>query len=252
MARLPRLNLPNIPQHIVQRGNNRQACFFSEDDYSIYLSKLREYSQKYDVAVHSYVLMTNHIHLLLTPKESHGVSRLIQSLGSYYVRYINQTYNRSGTLWEGRYKSTLIDSNNYFLTVSRYIELNPVRAQMVEHPKDYPWSSYQKNAMGKRVKLLTAHKCYQALGKNNTKRQESYRGLFEQHIPDCMIKEISDATNKAWVLGNNKFKQQIEEQTGRRASPQKRGGDRKSKIYKENLKKINNSTPNPNTSKESV
>ncbi len=124
MARLPRLNLPGIPQHVVQRGNNRQVCFFAEQDYTVYLSKLKEYSQKYKVAVHSYILMTNHVHLLLTPEEGDGVSRLIQSLGRYYVRYVNQTYGRSGTLWEGRYKSTLVDSDNYFLTVSRYIELN--------------------------------------------------------------------------------------------------------------------------------
>jgi len=126
MARLPRLNLPGIPQHIIQRGNNKQVCFFTGQDYIVYLSKLNEYSQKYDVAVHSYILMTNHVHLLLTPEESDGVSRLIQSLGRYYVRYVNQTHGRTGTLWEGRYKSTLVDSENYFLTVSRYIELNPV------------------------------------------------------------------------------------------------------------------------------
>ena len=149
MARLPRLNLPGIPQHVIQRGNNRHVCFYTEQDYTVYLSKLKEYSEKYQVAVHSYVLMTNHVHLLMTPEEGNGVSKLIQSLGRYYVRYVNKTHGRTGTLWEGRYKSTLVDSENYFLTVSRYIELNPVRADMVGHPGEYPWSSYQKNAMGK-------------------------------------------------------------------------------------------------------
>jgi putative transposase len=234
MARLARLNLPGIPQHIVQRGNNRQVCFFTEQDYTVYLSKLKEYSQKYNVAVHSYILMTNHIHLLLTPKEGNGISRLIQSLGRYYVRYVNQTHGRSGTLWEGRYKSTLIDSDNYFLVVSRYIELNPVRARMVKHPFEYPWSSYQNNAEGKRIELLTPHICYQSLGKTDKKRQEKYKSLFEDKIPDYTIKEIRDATNKAWVLGDSKFKQQIEVQTGRRASPQVRGGDRRSEKYKAN------------------
>ena len=234
MARLARLNLSGIPQHVVQRGNNRQACFFTEQDYTVYLSKLKEYSQKYHVAVHSYVLMTNHVHLLLTPEEGDSVSRLIQSLGRYYVRYVNQTHGRSGTLWEGRYKSTLIDSDNYFLVVSRYIELNPVRAQMVRHPVEYPWSSYQKNAMGKQIELLTPHNCYQSLGKTDEKRQEVYKSLFEQQIPDYTVKEIRNATNKAWVLGDERFKQQIEKQTGRRASPQMRGGDRKSDKYKAN------------------
>jgi len=234
MARLARLNLPGIPQHIVQRGNNRQACFFTEQDYTVYLSKLKEYSQKYNVAVHSYILMTNHVHLLATPREGNGVSRLIQSLGRYYVRYVNQTYGRSGTLWEGRYKSTLIDSDNYFLVVSRYIELNPVRAQMVKHPAEYPWSSYQNNAEGRSIELLTPHICYLSLGKTDKERQEKYKSLFAQQIPAYTIKEIRDATNKAWVLGCDRFKQQIEIQTGRRASPQVRGGDRKSEKYKEN------------------
>lgn len=232
MARLPRLNLPGIPQHVVQRGNNRQACFFAEQDYTVYLSKLKEYSQKYKVAVHSYILMTNHVHLLLTPEEGDGVSRLIQSLGRYYVRYVNQTYGRSGTLWEGRYKSTLVDSDNYFLTVSRYIELNPVRANMVEHPVEYPWSSYQRNAMGKPIELLAPHDCYQSLGKDDKKRQEIYKSFFDQEIPDYTLKEIRDAINKAWVLGDDRFKKQIEKQAGRRASPMVRGGDRKSEKYK--------------------
>ncbi len=140
MPRLPRLNLPNIPQHVVQRGNNRQATFFYEQNYTVYLDKLKEYGKKFDVAIHAYVLMTNHVHLLMTPSTKTGISQLMQSLGRYYVRYINKTYNRSGTLWEGRYKSTLVSSEHYFLLVSRYIELNPVRADMVAHPAEYPWS----------------------------------------------------------------------------------------------------------------
>jgi putative transposase len=128
MARLPRLNLPGIPQHIVQRGNNRQVSFFTEQDYAVYLDKLKDHARQYKVDVHAFVLMTNHVHLLVTPETEKGVSQLMQSLGRYYVMYINKTYQRTGTLWEGRYKSTLVDSANYFLLVSRYIELNPVRA----------------------------------------------------------------------------------------------------------------------------
>ncbi|PHR84095.1 MAG: transposase [Colwellia sp.] len=235
MPRLPRLNLPNIPQHVVQRGNNRQVTFFYEQDYTVYLDKLKEYGKKFDVAIHAYVLMTNHVHLLMTPSTKTGVSQLIQSLGRYYVRYINKTYNRSGTLWEGRYKSTLVDSEHYFLLVSRYIELNPVRADMVAHPAKYPWSSYQGNALDKKIELLTAHHCYEVLGHNTESRKVAYRTLFKAHIPKLKLAEIRDATNKAWVLGDNRFKEQIEQQTGRRSSPQMRGGDRKSKEYKEKI-----------------
>jgi len=183
-----------IPQHIIQRGNNKHVCFFVEKDYIVYLSKLKEYSLKYEVSIHSYVLMTNHVHLLLTPEvEGDGVSRMIQSLGRCYVRYINKTHDRTGTLWQGRFKSTLVDSEKYLLTVSRYIELNPVRANMVTHPAEYPWSSYQKNAMGKPISLITPHSCYQSLGRSDQARQAAYRGLFDELIPEQTLKEIRDA-----------------------------------------------------------
>lgn len=232
MARLPRFNIPGVPQHVIQRGNNHQACFLSEQDYRVYLNKLNEYCEKYNVLIHSYVLMTNHVHLLLTPKAAEGVSQLLQSLGRYYVRYFNQTHQRSGTLWEGRFKSTLVDSENYLLTVSRYIELNPVRAKMVMQPADYPWSSFDKNALGKTSKLITPHHCYQSLGKTDKQRQTAYLALFEHKLKHDFLDNIRDATNKAWVLGGENFKKQIEEQTGRRASPSLRGGDRKSAQYK--------------------
>ena len=233
MPRLPRLNMPGVAQHVVQRGNNRQVTFFGDEDYAVYLDKLKEYGKKYQVAIHAYVLMTNHVHLLVTPSTNEGVSKLMQSLGRYYVRYVNQTYNRTGTLWEGRFKSTLVDSEQYFLLVSRYIELNPVAADMVNHPVEYPWSSYHGNAEGKKIGLLTPHASYIELGNNPKKRKAAYRELFKHHIPDYTIKEIQDATNKAWVLGADRFKAQIEQQVGRRASPLPRGGDRKSKAYRE-------------------
>jgi len=234
MARLPRLNLPGIPQHVVQRGNNRQVCFFTEKDYVVYLDKLKEYGKKYKVSVHAYVLMTNHVHLLLTPATEKGVSQLMQSLGRYYVRYVNHTYNRTGTLWEGRFKSTLVDSERYLLTVSRYIELNPVRAGMVKHTVEYPWSSYHRNALGKDIKLLTSHGCYERLGQTKSKRKVAYRDLFVDNITNLTVDQIREATNKAWVLGDGSFKTQIEKQTGRRVSPMQRGGDRKSEGYKNN------------------
>ena len=163
--------------------------------------------------------MTNHVHILATATEEKGISRLIQAMGRYYVRYINKTYNRTGSLWEGRYKSTVIDSEKYFLTVSRYIELNPVRAMMVEHPSEYPWSSYHFNALNKEVQLIRPHSVYIGLGKNKTQRREVYQKLFEQLIPDYTLQEIRDAINKAWVLGDERYKQQIEKQAGRRAFP---------------------------------
>ncbi|MFC3150878.1 transposase [Litoribrevibacter euphylliae] len=228
MARKPRLSLPNIPQHIIQRGNNRQPCFFDQQDFKVYLCKLEEYTQKYQVSVHAFVLMTNHVHLLMAPTESNGISKVMQSLGRYYVRYFNHTYKRTGTLWEGRYKSSLIDSDNYFLTVSRYIELNPVRAAMVQHPAEYPWSSYQGNALGKPISLLTPHPCYLQLGHTPAAQQQRYRSLFTHQIPNWTIDQINTATNKEWVLGNHRFKDYIEQQTGRQTEPKPKGGDRRS------------------------
>ena len=231
MARLPRLNLPNVPQHIVQRGNNRQVTFVEPDDYVVYFEKLKYYAKEYEVKKHAFVLMTNHVHLLATPTISNGVSKLMQSLGRYYVRYFDQTYKRTGTLWEGRFKSTLIDSDNYFLIVSRYIELNPVRAGMVAHPAEYTWSSYQHNGAGKVIELITEHDLYTRLGSNPENRQAHYRALFERDIPPYTLEEIKTATDKMWVLGNEQFKQQVEELSGRRASPLPKGGDRKSEAF---------------------
>jgi putative transposase len=232
MARLPRLNLPNIPQHVVQRGNNRQVTFVTDTDYILYLNKLEHYAKEFQVKVHAYVLMTNHVHLLMTPTRKTGISQLMQALGRYYVRYFNYTYKRTGTLWEGRYKSTLVDSEGYFLLVSRYIELNPVRANMVTHPAEYPWSSYQHNAIGKQINLITEHDVYIELNPDVKKRQECYRCLFNTEITDKTLDEIKQSTDKAWVLGSCKFKEEVEKLSGRRAEPLAKGGDRKSKKFK--------------------
>jgi len=236
MARLPRLFIKGCPQHIIQRGNNRQAIFFSDEDYTVYLDKLKDFSEKYQVDVHAYVLMTNHVHLLVSTEHEGAISKLMQSIGRYYVLYINKTYQRTGTLWEGRYKSTLVDSDNYLLTVMRYIEMNPVRAAMTEHPAEYPWSSYQANAMGKSIALLTPHAQYQQLANNEIERQSRYMGLFDGHLSNNTLESIRTATNKAWVLGSERFKQQVEQQTNRRVEPARRGGDRKSEEYREQVK----------------
>lgn len=148
MTRLPRICLPRIPQHVIQRGNNRQACFGSEEDFAAYAHWLDEYARKFRVAIHAWVFMSNHVHLLLTPETENGVSRLMQALGRHYVRYFNYTYRRSGTLWEGRFKSCVVEAESYLLTCQRYVELNPVRAGMVEAPGDYTWSSFRANGLG--------------------------------------------------------------------------------------------------------
>ncbi len=149
MPRKARFNLLGVPQHVIQRGNNREPCFFSEADYIRYLEDLQTAADKHECHIHAYILMTNHVHILVTPFKDMGISLMMQSLGRCYVKYINHAYQRTGTLWEGRYKASLVDSERYLLTCMQYIESNPVRASMVEHPGDYRWSSYSYNAYGR-------------------------------------------------------------------------------------------------------
>ena len=231
MARLPRFVIPGQPQHVIQRGNNRQEIFCSEDDYRFYLDKLGLAAEQHGCDIHAYVLMTNHVHLLLTPHTEEGIGKLMQKVGRHYVQYFNYYYQRSGTLWEGRYKATLIHSEQYLLTCMRYIELNPVRAGMVEHPADYPWSSYHSNALGESDVLVTPHREYRRLDTTEAGRQSQYRRLFRSRIAEKTLDEIRSATNKAWVLGNDRFKTRIEKQLNRRAVPRPKGGDRKSEAY---------------------
>ena len=215
-------------QYIVQCGNNRDVCFYAEADYAFYVQQLNESAKKYKVAVHAFVLMTNHVHLLVTPSAANGVSLMLQSLGRQYVGYVNRTYGRTGTLWEGRFKSSLVSSDRYFLTVSRYIEMNPVRAHMVELPGEYPWSSYRHNAMGIDIALVTEHKLYLDLGKTKAQRLLQYRFLFDVALPNKIVDEIRLCTNKGWIIGNEKFRQQIEYAFGRKINGETRGGDRRS------------------------
>lgn len=234
MARQPRFGLPGQPQHVIVRGNNRSDIFCADEDYRFYLEKLKLACDKHRCSIHAYVLMTNHVHLLITPHEEEGVGKVMQMLGRYYVQYFNYAYQRTGTLWEGRYKATLIDSETYLLTCMRYIELNPVRAGMVNHPSEYPWSSYRYNALGKADALVTPHLQYRRLGKTDETRQAAYRQLFRHHIPEASLAEIREATNKAWVLGSDRFKERIQKQLERRVEPAARGGDRKSESFRIN------------------
>lgn len=232
MARLPRYVLPGQPQHVIQRGNNREPIFCGEADYRFYLEKLGIACQKHACNLHAYVLMTNHVHLLITPQVANGIGKVMQMLGRYYVQYFNYTYERTGTLWEGRYRATLLDSEQYLLTCMRYIELNPVRAGMVEHPRDYPWSSYHDNALGHEDERLVPHELYRRLGATAKERQAAYRALFRCHITARTLEDLREATNKAWILGNDRFRARVESQLNRRGSPKVRGGDRKSTEYR--------------------
>jgi putative transposase len=223
MARLPRVSPINIPQHIIQRGNNRQICFAREQDFASYVSWLKEYSKKYLVDIHAWVLMTNHVHILCTPHMSNSISLMMQSLGRQYVRYFNGCYGRTGTLWEGRYKSCLVQVEDYLLQLYRYIELNPVRANMIEDPADYHWSSYQINGLGKDSELCTPHPIYLALHSNAIQRQVVYRALFTSHLEGKLLADIRVNSNKGMAIGNDQFKQEIEALTGRRMREQKLG-----------------------------
>ena len=234
MARLPRFVLPGQPQHVIVRGNNRTEIFCADADYRFYLEKLQQACAKHDCTLHAYVLMTNHIHLLITPREENGIGKVMQTLGRYYVQYYNYTYQRTGTLWEGRYKATLVDSEAYLLTCMRYIELNPVRAAMVSHLSEYPWSSYPRNALGQPNEILTPHSEYLRLGKSDAGRQAAYRLLFKHRLPESSLEAIREATNKAWVLGSDRFKQRIQKQLDRRVEPSAKGGDRKSEKFRTN------------------
>jgi len=230
MARLPRICLPGIPQHIIQRGNDRKPCFAADEDFAAYAHWLDEYARKYQVVIHAWVFMTNRVHLLATPQSKDGISRLMQTLGRHYVRYFNYTYKRTGTLWEGRFKSCVVDEENYLLICQRYIELNPVRANMVQSPGDYRWSSYQANGYGKPMKLWTPHRAYHELGRSIKERTKAYRELFRGHLEPELLHEIRQATQQGMVLGSDRFKQEVQRLSGRRVDSLKRGPKQKQKV----------------------
>ena len=229
MPRRPRVIVAGVPVHLIQRGNNRQACFYAAEDYQFYLAWLKEYALATGCAVHAYVLMTNHAHLLLTPEKDSSPGALMKGLGQRYVQYINRTYRRSGTLWENRFRSCIAQQQNYLLLCQRYIELNPVRAGIVDHPGKYRWSSYRANAQGEKEELLSPNDSYLGLGKTVEERQKTYRELFLHEFDPGVIDEIRHATNGNYALGSERFKEEISWALRRRVTPGKPGRPRNQK-----------------------
>src|SRR5574338_761094 len=205
LARLPRFAALGLPHHVIQRGNNRAACFNAISDFRAYAGFLAEACQQHGCAVHAYVLMTNHVHLLITPSTHGAIGKVMQSVGRRYVGRFNSIYRRSGTLWEGRYRATIVDDARYLFACYRYIELNPVRAGLADYPRDYRWSSYLANAHGAHDGLITPHERYIALGRDPDERQTAYRAMFAGELSERMLCEIRLATNKAWALGGPSF-----------------------------------------------
>lgn len=227
MPHQPRLDVANIPQHVVQRGNDRQPCFFKPEDYERYLSDLRELLLRGNCSVHAYALMTNHVHLLMTPAEPGQVGALMQALGRRYVRYVNDIYHRTGTLWEGRYKACLVDEDSYLLHCYRYIELNPIRARMTSDAGDCEWSSYRCNALGKFNPLIRPHPTCLSLGASSHERCNAYKALVDEALDGDQLDAIRAHLQQQHALESDRFRVAIETLLNRRAGPAKIGRSRK-------------------------
>jgi putative transposase len=203
MPRSLRVIFPDVAVHLTQRGNNRAACFRRESDYLLYLLHLRELSTRHGCVVHAYCLMTNHVHLLLTPPSAEACMALMKQLGQRYAQHFNRAYGRTGPLWDGRYHSSVAQSARYVIACYRYIELNPVDAEMVAHPALYTWSSYRANALGKDDRLVSPHAEFQALGLDAIARRDAYVALFDRGLDPSLIKEIRAATRGGYPMGSD-------------------------------------------------
>lgn len=227
MPRRPRIHIPDVPQHVIQRGVDRQPVFFSDHDCLLYLEYLGDYAKKRQILLHSYCLMTNHVHILLTAPSAAALSGLMQDIGRRYVLHFNRCYQRSGGLWEGRYKASAVQTERYFLSCMRYVELNPVRANMVKAPGKYRWTSYQFNALGMPNQLITPHHEYLSLAAQERERQQAYRRLFVADVDDSMLNLIRCATQQGVVVGDSRFAKFIEQRLGRSMQVQPRGRPKK-------------------------
>jgi len=227
MPRKLRFYLSGTPAHVMQRGHNRGPVFFSEQDYLEYLRCLKHAADNYGCKVHAYVLMTNHVHLLVTPEGKESIGQLFQGLGRHYVRYVNETYQRHGGLWEGRHKGNIIQSQSYLLSCMRYIEMNPVRAGMVDHPAEYRWSSYAANAFGMSNAILCQHDEYIGLGASSNLRQKVYQKLFDYDSDSGALELLGQSLQSGTPLGNDQFKARIEAAVGQKVGLIGRGRPKK-------------------------
>ena len=232
MARLPRIVIPNQPLHIMHRGNNRQDIFESEEDMTRIREDIAYGLEKSGCRLHAYVLMTNHLHLLITPESKEQLAIFMQAMANKYVRYFNAKHHRTGTIWEGRYKSCLVDSEQYLFTLYKYIEMNPIKANMVASLADYPWSSYAHHALGREDALISEHDLYQALGEDSAARCATYRLLFDGLDITKQNVRITQATMRGEAYGSDAFHQRIEMMVSRPTRLVGHGGDRKSETYR--------------------
>jgi len=223
MARLPRLTLPGYPHHVIQRGNNRQPIFMDDADRDILLSLLTEQARKFAVAVHAYVLMPNHFHLLATPATGDGLPLMMQAVGRSYVRYFNNRHGRSGTLWEGRYRSTVLEAERYLLACMVYMDLNPVRHGLVAQPADFPWSSHAHALGSRNDRVITPHALFWALGNTPFAREAAYAALVQAGLSGGVMAELTASALAGWALGDEKFAQELQRSTQRRVTKSKAG-----------------------------
>lgn len=223
MPRLPRLDVPGLPQHLITRGNDRREMFFSLGDRAFFLQYLDEARREHGVRIHSYVLMDNHVHLLATGDASLALSRMMRDVGRRYVQHVNAIYRRTGTLFEGRFKSCLVETSSYFLTCMRYIEMNPVRARMASNPAAFRWSSFKENATGTPSGMLTPHPEYVALGRSVEARGQAYLRLFEEGVTVEQLQAIRESTNMGRALGSPHFARALEATLKRKVSVVPRG-----------------------------
>jgi putative transposase len=227
MARLPRLTFPGLPHHVIQRGHNGQAVFRGVEDYQFFLELLGQYARSLDVAVHSYVLMPNHFHLLLTPKNGMALSHMLQAVGRRYVRYFNDAVGRTGTLWDGRYRCTVLQPERHLLACMAYIDANPVRAGLVLNAADYPWSSYGHYTGRRNDKAITPHAQFWGLGNTPFAREAAYAAQVQSGIGADQQQVLTDATLKGWALGDAAFLAALQSDTPRRLSKGQAGRPRR-------------------------
>jgi len=227
MARLPRLTVAGYPHHLIQRGNDRQAIVRDDADREKLLALVAEHAANFKVAIHAYVLMDNHVHLLATPESDDGVPRWMQAVGRSYVRYFNARHHRTGTLWEGRYKSNLIEGERYLLACMVYVDLNPVRAGMVDLPADFKWSSHRHCVGQVSDKLVTPHALFWGLGNTPFAREAAYRELVQAGMPPSEKDQLTQSALSGWVLGSSSFVSEVGQMTTRRLLPAKAGRPRK-------------------------